>query len=49
MPLKLEAEKKSLPQSLNPFQLINKGIPLSKDQNEIKELIETIEYSFDPE
>jgi len=42
-------EKKVLPQSFNPFQMINKGIPLSKDQNEIKDLIEAIEYSFDPE
>ena len=47
-PLKASADKKS---PLNPFALaINKsGMPLNRDQSEIRELIEAIENSFEPE
>jgi hypothetical protein len=47
-PLKENEDKKS---PLNPFAMaINKnGMPLNRDQNEIRELIENIENSFEPE
>ena len=50
-PLKGASPDKKLPSPLNPFSaaISKNGVPLSKDQSEIKELIEAIENSYEPE